>query len=99
MEKLKKRWGISSNLQFFSIILVFALTGSISAMISKPICVLLGVTKIGVGNWFWPLRILIILPIYKFLLLVIGFLFGQYNFFKTFVQKMLKQLGLGFLFK
>lgn len=100
MNKLKERWNIQSNFQFFIILLVFAITGSTSALIAKPLLTLLGITKESVGLWFYyPLYIIIILPIYKILLLIIGTLAGQHYFFLNFIKRMLTRMGLGFLFK
>jgi hypothetical protein len=99
MENLKKRWGIETNYQLTIIFIVFAITGSASAWLSKPVCFWLGITKTDLGYWFTPIRLLLIFPLYQFLLVAIGFLFGQFRFFWTFEKKMLKGMGMGFLFK
>lgn len=98
MNKLKQRWNITSNFQFFIILLVFAITGSTSALIAKPILTFIGITKESVSIWlYYLLYIIIILPIYKVLLLLIGTLAGQRNFFWNFIKKMLDRMGLGFI--
>jgi hypothetical protein len=99
MKKLKERWGIESNFQLTLIFIVFAITGSASAWLSKPFCYWLGITKSDLGLWFIPVRLLLIFPIYQVLLVCIGFLFGQFRFFWAFEKKMLRSMGLGFLFK
>lgn len=100
MDKLKKRWGITSNLQAIIILIVFAITGSASAWISRPFCDWVGIHKEDFGVvWFTLIRLLIILPVYQVLLVAIGTLFGQFRFFWNFEKKMLKRMGLGFLFK
>ena len=99
MENLKKRWGIETNFQLTIIFIVFAITGSASAWLSKPFCFWLGITKSDLGFWFTPVRLLLIFPLYQVLLVLIGFVFGQFKFFWAFEKKMLKRLGLGFLFK
>jgi hypothetical protein len=99
MEKLKKRWGVTSNYQLIIIFIVFAITGSTSAWISKPLCTWLGITEEDFGLWFTPLRLLLIFPIYQVLLVVIGFIFGQFNFFWAFEKKMLRKMGFAFLLK
>jgi hypothetical protein len=99
MRKLKERWGITSNLQLTVIFIVFAITGSASAWLSKPVCMWMGITEADLGFWFTPVRLLLIFPIYQILLVFIGFVFGQFKFFWAFEKKMLKGLGLGFLFK
>jgi hypothetical protein len=57
----------------------------------------LGISKEALGFWFTPIRLLMIFPIYQVLLVLIGFLFGQYGFFWAFEKKLLRSLKLGFL--
>ena len=99
MNKLKERWGVTSNFQLTIIFIVFAITGSASAWLSKPFCDWLGITKEDLGFWFTPVRLLLIFPIYQVLLVLIGFIFGQFKFFWAFEKKMLRSMGLGFFFK
>ena len=99
MEKLKQRWGVESNFQLTIIFIVFAITGSASAMVSKPVCFWLGITKADFGFLFTPIRLILIFPFYQVLLVIIGFLFGQFAFFWKFEKKLLRKIGLGFLFK
>lgn len=100
MEKLKQRWGITSNFQFVVIFIVFAATGSTSAYLSKPVLEWIGITKDSISLClYYPLYIILIFPIYQVLLLSFGFLAGQFKFFWWFEKKMLRGLGLGFLFK
>ena len=99
MEKLKQRWGVESNFQLTVIFIVFAITGSASAMVSKPVCFWLGITKEDFGFLFTPIRLILIFPLYQVLLVIIGFLFGQFAFFWKFEKKILQKIGLGFLFK
>jgi len=99
MKKLKERWGISSNWQVAVIFIVFAVTGSTAAKLAGPLTDVVGVTKEIGGFLYWTIRILIIFPIYQVLLVFFGWLFGEYTFFWNFEKKMLKRMGLGFLFK
>ena len=95
MNKLKEKWGITSNLQIIMILLVFSITGSIAVWIAKPVLNLVGLDKEVVSPWlFWPIRIFIIFPIYQILIVIIGALFGQFKFFWAFEKKMLVRLGL-----
>ena len=100
MKKLKNRWGIDSNWQLFIILLVFAITGSSSAKLASPLCELLGITQQS-SHWslYWPLRILLVFPIYQVLLVAFGWIFGQFNFFWGFEKKMLSRMGFAKLFK
>ena len=94
MNRLKEKWGVSSNFQIIIILLVFSITGSISVMVAKPVLKLVGLDKEALSPWiFWPIRIFIIFPIYQVLIVIIGALFGQFKFFWAFEKKMLARLG------
>lgn len=98
MNKLKQRWNITSNWQLVIIFIVFAITGSTAAYLSKPVTNYLGITKDNMSLWFyWPLRIILLFPIYQILLVFIGALFGQFSFFWEFEKKMLYRMKLGFI--
>lgn len=100
MEKLKERWGISSNIQIVLILIVFAINGSFAAWVANPVMSFLGLERGEVSGFiFWPLRVLLIFPIYQLTLPILGFIFGQFNFFWAFEKKFLSRLGFGFLFK
>lgn len=100
MNKLKKRWGIHSNFQFIIILIVFSINGSLSAFLMKPVLGLINITKDNLAWYFyWPLASILILPVYLFLIVIIGSIFGQSKFFIWFAKKTIKGIGLGFLFK
>lgn len=91
MKRLKEKWGIESNAQFWIIMLVFAITGSTIVFIRRPIFNLLGVTE-ATSMWIKvPLYILVVLPSYQIMLLVVGTIFGQFKFFWEFEKKMFKR--------
>lgn len=100
MENLKKRWGITSNFQFVIIFIVFAINGSLSAKISGFVMHYFGINNENT-HWFFYYLVLIILvlPLYPFLLMLFGYFFGQSKFFFPFSKKILKSMGLGFVFK
>lgn len=95
MKQLKKRWGVTSNIQLTIIFIVFAITGSASALLTKP---LLSIFEITYSNtslfWFVFFKILILFPVYQVLLVLIGSFFGQRVFFWNFEKKMLNRLHL-----
>ena len=97
MKKLKERWGVTSNLQLTIIFIVFAITGSTAAYLSKPFTDLIGLTKYNLGWLYIPVRLIAIFPIYNVLLVSIGFIFGQFDFFWNFEKKMLRSMKLGFI--
>ena len=95
MANFKKRWNITSNWQIFVIIVVFAITGSTAAYLSKPILLLMGITRGAISEWiYWPLYVILIFPVYQVLLVSFGFLFRQHAFFWEFEKKMLRSMKL-----
>ena len=95
MNKLKLKWGIESNFQIILILIVFAITGSLSLVVSDPILQFIGLSKDSVNVWiFTPLRLIIVFPVYQVLILIVGLLFGQFKFFWQFEKKMLIRMGL-----
>ncbi|MFY0604224.1 MAG: diacylglyceryl transferase [Flavobacteriaceae bacterium] len=100
MEKLKERWGITSNIQIILILIVFAINGSFAAWVASPVTEFIGLDRDTThGLIYWPLRILLIFPIYQLTLPIVGFVFGQFTFFWNFEKKFLSRIGFGFLFK
>lgn len=103
-DRLKERWGIQSNWQIVVIFWVFAITGSASVYVAKPFLSMIGLSREAFpdawwgGTAYWTLRILLIFPFYQILLVVFGWLFGQFTFFWNFEKKMLSRLGLGRFF-
>lgn len=96
MKQLKKRWGVSSNVQLTIIFIVFAITGSASTLLTKPLLSIFGVTYNNTPLfWFITLKILLLFPVYQVLLVAIGSIFGQHTFFWNFEKKMLQRLKLG----
>lgn len=100
MEKLKRRWGIDSNYDLVIIFIVFAINGSLSAKISSYLMNLLDINRENT-HWFlyYFILIVLVLPLYPFLLMFFGYIFGQSKFFFPFSKKMLQRIGLGFIFK
>ena len=96
MERLKKRWGLTSNFQVLLIFMVFSINGSFATLIAKPLMKFIGLAHETTNLYiFWPLRILLIFIVYQTTLPLVGFLFGQFNFFWNFEKKMLRRFGLG----
>ena len=100
MKKLKQRWGLTSNLQVFLVLVVFAINGSFAAYITKPATDFVGLDAESTSPWiFWPARILLVFVIYQLTLPIVGFVFGQYRFFINFSKKMLSRMGFGVIFR
>ena len=98
MKKLKERWNVTSNWQLTKIFIVFAITGYSSLLLAIPFLNLIGIPETFQPHWLYRvLRILLIFPIYQVLLVFLGFIFREFDFFWQFEKKMLDRLKLGFI--
>ena len=97
IEKLKARWGINSNFQILKIFVVFGITGSSAAWVTHPICDAFGITTENLNVFiYWTLRIILITVVYKFILVFVAFIFGEFTFFWNFIKKFLSRMGVRF---
>ncbi len=81
IQKLKTKWDIRSNWDFWMIMIVFSLAGMSIGFERRPIFHLLGIEH---ETAFWIKALVyipLIVPIYQLNLLVFGFLLGQFPFF------------------
>lgn len=96
-KKLEKRWIVDEKWQIIRIFIIFAITGTSSLYVTNPIFEAIGFTKDAFGNnsffiiLYYVLKFIAILPFYKILLLIFGWIFGEYKFFLSFVKKMLNR--------
>src|SRR5688572_1417292 len=91
LKRLRQHWKVN-NKDFFLILCTFAITGTLTAYISKEITNWFEVDRYSL-SW-WLLKIAVLLIGYQVLILLIGFLFGQFPFFWRFEKKFLRRLGL-----
>lgn len=91
-EKLKLRWNITSNFQVIVILVVFAITGSTTVYLKKLIFDLINITPETHLLLKIPLYIIVVLLVYNLLLLVFGFVFGQFRFFLEFEKKFFSRI-------
>jgi len=97
-KKVENKWKVAYKWEMIAIFIVFAITGSLAGKLAGPLTEWIGLGNNDVNGFlYWTVRILLIFPIYQVLLVLIGWLFGQFKFFWEFEKKMLKRLGLGFL--
>lgn len=100
MNKLKKRWGISSNTQLILILIVFAVNGSLSGLFTNPVLNFFGVYKESTNSFLFSILYIIVISVMYFtLLILVSKIFGQFKFFKKFAEKSLSPLGFGRFFK
>ena len=74
LDKLKSKWGITTIPQVVIIFIVFGVTGSVSAAISGPITDYFSISNDSLHPLiYWPIRIIVLFPIYQVLLIWFGF--------------------------
>ncbi|WCO03290.1 DUF6787 family protein [Psychroserpens ponticola] len=95
-KKLEQKWILDYKWEMIRVFIVFAITGSSSVFVGRPIMKFVGITKENLNPIiYWVLFIIIGLVFYQILLVTFGWLFGQFKFFWEFEKKMLKRFGLG----
>ncbi len=91
LQKLQSKWNLKSLRQVVLVLVVFALTGFTILFIKKPIFDFLGISMERGGFWKTVLYLLLVLPLYQLILLLWGFVFGQFSFFwekeKEFIRR------------
>ena len=88
MERIKKIFKVTSTYQLIIVFIVFGITGSLSLVVSEYLSDLLHLDNI-------ILSIIFILIVYQVLLIIIGTLFGEFDYF----WKMEKKIISRFKFK
>lgn len=89
VEGFKERWKITSNFQIILILIVFSINGSFAAWVAKPLTEFIGISPEVTNPWiYYPIRVLLVFPIYQITLPIVGFVFGQFKFFWAFEKKM-----------
>ena len=79
LQRLQTKWKLDSLFQVVMVLVVFACTGFTILFIKNPILDFFGVEKGGFVNTV--LYLLLVLPLYQIILLIYGFIFGQFDFF------------------
>tara|TARA_A100001035_G_scaffold256135_1_gene231144 strand:+ start:320 stop:613 length:294 start_codon:yes stop_codon:yes gene_type:complete len=81
-------FGASSKFHLFKIFIIFGLTGSFSVVLSEPLLQLLSIENFISNKFFyWLIRLILIFPIYQFVLIGVALLFGEFRYFKKFFTK------------
>ncbi len=95
-KKLEGKWIVNQRWEMIRIFIVFAITGSSSLFIGRPIIKAIGITKENLNIVIYYIFFAIIaLVFYQIFLVSFGYLFGQGKFFWEFEKKMLKRFGFG----
>lgn len=97
-KKLEKKWELAYRWEMIRVFIVFAITGSSSAIVGRPFLKIVGITNDNLQPvLYWILYILISFIFYQFLLITIAWIFGQFTFFWNFEKKIIRKMRLGFL--
>ena len=96
ISKLESKWVVEQRWELIRIFIVFAITGSSSVIVGRPFIQLIGITQDNLNPLlYWILFIFISLVFYQILLVLVGWIFGQFQFFWNFEKKMIRRFGLG----
>lgn len=87
ISKIKDKWGIESNWQFLIINIVFAISGSLTVYIRKPIFQLFGIDQSTPLVLRIILYLIIVTPAYFVILIIVATLLGQFRFFWKFERR------------
>ena len=81
-------FGANSKLHLLKIFIIFGLAGTLSVVLSEPLLQLISIEKF-ISNKFiyWLIRLIIIFPIYQFVLIGVALVFGELRYFKKFFIK------------
>ena len=81
-------FGANSKFHLFKIFIIFGLAGSLSVILSDPLLDLVSIEKYISNNiFYWVVRLILIFPIYQFVLIVVALVFGEFSYFKKFFIK------------
>ncbi|WP_250631838.1 DUF6787 family protein [Rhodoflexus caldus] len=96
IERLKERWGVTSGWHVAVILAVFACTGFSILYLKKLLLPLLGIGDDSSTTARILASVFVILPLYQVVLLIYGFIFGQFRFFWEFEKKMFRRIAAPF---
>ncbi|WP_336517243.1 DUF6787 family protein [Pollutibacter soli] len=93
-KRLMSKWNVSSS-QLVLILCVFAVTGTLTAWISRSITAWVGFDDETFWLWKLLLRLFILIFGYQIIILIVAFFFGQFRFFWNYEKKILRYFGIG----
>ena len=94
MEKIRRIFRVDSNYQLLIVNVVFAITGSLALYSAGYLLDLMDVNDKNMNQvLYWTLRIVLILPVYQILLILVGSLFGEFEYFWEMEKKIINRLS------
>ncbi len=92
-QKLQQKWGVNHR-QFWIIFIVFGLTGTTTAILTRYVTAWLGMDASSFWVWKLMVRLGMLVFGYQFILLGYGALLGQWAFFWKYEELLLRKLGV-----
>ena len=81
-------FGANSKLHLLKIFTIFGLAGSLSVILSEPLLQLVSIDNyISNKIFYWLIRLILIFPLYQFVLIGVALVFGELRYFKKFFIK------------
>ncbi|MEO5648780.1 MAG: phosphoribosylglycinamide formyltransferase [Ginsengibacter sp.] len=90
LNRLKKHWEVKSG-GLILILCTFAITGTVTAWLSKKVAEWLLFDKYGLA--WWASKVIVLIFGYQVIILIVGFCFGMFPFFWKYEKKILKRFG------
>lgn len=91
IRRLKKHWDVNTK-EVILILCTFAITGTLTAWLSKKVAEWLFLDKYEFG--WWSSKIIVLIFGYQVIILIVGFCLGMFPFFWKYEKKILKRFGL-----
>jgi len=94
MEKIRRIFRVDSNYQLLIVNVVFAITGSLALYSAGYLLDLMDLNDKNMNQvLYWTLGIVLILPVYQILLILVGSLFGEFEYFWEMEKKIINRLS------
>lgn len=88
--KLEKLFKARSKIHLVLIFFIFGISGSISLFLSDYVLELLNSGLLNLNLFYLLiLRLLVLIILYQFILLIVSFVFGEFNYFSKYSLKLL----------
>ena len=90
LRKLEKLFKAKSRMHLVLIFFIFGISGSISLFLSDYVLELLNSGLLNLNHFYLLiLRLLVLIILYQFILLIVSFVFGEFNYFSKYSLKLL----------
>ena len=88
LKKLVDIFQARSLFHLIKIFIIFGLAGSLSVFLSDPLLQLVSIENFISNKFFyWLIRLILIFPIYQFVLIFLALVFGEFGYFKKIFTK------------